>query len=108
MAQTDAKNRNASGGLADQLKADASLIGIAGARRQYDRIGTQLQRLRCRNLVIAGHGDCLAQLPQEMEEVVSKAVIVIDQQNHPISPDSGPQLPRLVVLFKQTVAEFAL
>ena len=39
VAETDAQDRDAPGGRADQRQGDAGAIGIAGPRRNHDRVG---------------------------------------------------------------------
>ena len=83
MAKADAEQRDSALGRGgDGVEADAGPVGIAGAGRQHDAIGTQIKRLCHRQCVITFHHDFRAQFAEEMDEVVGETVIVIDQQQH--------------------------
>src|SRR5580704_16595154 len=46
-------------------------------------------RLVDRDLVVAVHGAARPEIAQEVDEVVGKAVVVIDQQKHGTTPSAG-------------------
>ena len=82
MAETDAEDRHHRPGACDQLEADAGPVGIAWARRQHDGLGRLGQHLVDGDLVVAVDARRGAQFAEEMDEVVGKAVVIIDQRQH--------------------------
>src|SRR5258705_2880356 len=82
MAETDAQDRNAAGGLFYQVEADAGLVRGAGAGRQHDRLGLRGEHRVGGRLVVAPDSDLRPQSAQIMDEVEGEAVIVVDQDDH--------------------------
>src|SRR5262245_54953194 len=82
MAEADAQDRHFGPRLCDQLEANAGLVGGAGAGRQDDPLRGQLQDLDDRNFIVAEHLAACAELAQVVHEIIGKAVIVIDQDQH--------------------------
>ncbi len=82
MPQTNAEHRNISGCLPNELKADASFVGIAGAGRKYDRSSTERARLVNVERVVAPDIARRAELAEKMDEVPSEAVVIVDEQDH--------------------------
>ncbi|MNW06069.1 hypothetical protein D3C71_2024150 [compost metagenome] len=65
----------------DQREADTRLIGRARTGRQHDGFRRHGGDFVERDLVIAAHGNIGAQFAQEMDEVVGKAVVIIDDES---------------------------
>ena len=82
MAQADTHDWSLAGGGGHQVEADAGLIRIAGTGRQHDALGLQVESVLDCERVVAPDLDFCPKLSQEMEEVVGKAVVVVDQQKH--------------------------
>ena len=86
MAEADAEQRNLRAGLGDEVEADAGLVGRAGAGREHDALGLQLQDFGDGDLVVAEHAAGCTQLAQVVDEVIGEAVVVIDQNQHVAAP----------------------
>ena len=69
-------------GLADQVEADAGLVGRAGAGRQHDRVGVHRDHLVGGDLVVAMHDDVRPQPAEIVEQVEGEAVVIVDQDDH--------------------------
>ena len=82
MAEADAEDRHHRPGARDELEADAGPVGIARAGRQHDRLRPLGQHLVDGHLVVAVDARRGAQFAEEMDEIIGKAVVVIDQRQH--------------------------
>src|SRR5579871_6787930 len=80
MTETDTECRHATSGLCDQLKANARLVGRARPWRKHDSLRAHGENVGEAQLVVAFDDDFRPELPQIVEEVVGKAVVVIDQE----------------------------
>jgi hypothetical protein len=78
VAETHTKDRHLAGGRGDRVQADAGAVRVAGAWRNDDALGLERHDFRRSDLVVAAHLDLRPQFPQEVEEVVGEAVVVID------------------------------
>src|SRR4029077_14785867 len=93
VAETDAEDRHLWPGAGDQLKADAGPIRVARARRQHDGLRRLGQHLIHGDLVVAVDTRRRAQFPKEMNEVVGKAVVIVDQRQHRRRVTPEPRAP---------------
>src|SRR5262245_4204760 len=82
MAEAHAEDWNRRAHRSDQLQADAGLVWRARTGRQYDALGCQLKHIGDGNLVVAVDLTARPKLAQEVDEIVGKAVVVIDQHQH--------------------------
>ena len=82
MAEADAEQRHLARRLADQVEADAGLIGRAGAGREHDRLRLGRDHRVGRNLVVAMNDDIRPQPAQIVEQVEGEAVVIVDQDDH--------------------------
>src|SRR5262245_57381180 len=89
MTQADAEDGNGGTGRGDQLQADTGLVGRAGARRQDDALGAHLHHFSNADLIVAENLTTRTQLAQEVDEVVGKAVVVVDQDQHDLGLGEG-------------------
>jgi hypothetical protein len=91
MAQADAEDRHVQRRAVENVEADARLVGRAGTGRQQDGLGLQRPGLGGRQVVVAHDLRLRAQLREVVDEVVGKAVVVIDDQDHGLaSRGCGP------------------
>src|SRR6185437_9991172 len=81
MTEADAEQRDRAG-AAHEIEADAGMVGIARARRDDDALRLQRQRRLDGEGVVPLHQHLGAELAQIVPEVVSEAVVIIDQQEH--------------------------
>lgn len=80
MAEADAEQRDVVIGCgADQVEADACVIGVARAGGNDDAFRGCLQDIFDADLVIAMDDSLDAQIPEILDQVVGEAVIIIDQ-----------------------------
>src|SRR5690606_37337920 len=80
MAQAYAQNRDAGLETVDHCQADARLIGRAGAGRQHDGLRRHGGDLLKRDLVVTLDDDIGAQFSEEVDEIVGKTVVIIDDE----------------------------
>src|SRR5690606_15783070 len=83
MAEADAEKRDAVGSRCRyEFKADARLVRVARAGGKDNCLRPFGQRLPNRDLVIPVNLRLGPKLPQKMDEIVGKAVVIIDEQQH--------------------------
>lgn len=83
MSQTDPHERGfCLGGGEGQRKANPGLIGIAGSGGQQDASRVHAHGLLNGDRIIAHHVHVDVKFAQIMNEIVGKAVVVIDEQQH--------------------------
>ncbi len=82
MAETDAQDRHLWSGTLDQIETDAGPVRIARARGQHDRRRLLRHDLIDADLVVPVDARGRAQFPEEMHEVIGKAVVIIDERQH--------------------------
>ena len=80
MAEADAEDRRRRREALDQRQADAGLVRRAGAGREDDRLGRHRRDLVEGDLVVAVDDRIRPKLAEEVDEVVGKAVVVIDDE----------------------------
>src|SRR5262245_54261799 len=90
VAETDAEDRHVGSSTFDKLEADAGPVWVARAGRQHDGLRRLGKHLIDGDLVVAVDARRRAQFPEEMHEVVGKAVVIVDQRQHgdPVTPAS--------------------
>src|ERR1700731_827838 len=88
MAETHAENWNHSGKPANHVHANAGILRSAGTRRNYDALRLLLGNLVERDLVVAVHFQLFAQLAEELREVISERIVVVEEKNHRPQPES--------------------
>src|SRR5262249_55476424 len=86
MAEAHAQERQPRPKAADHLDRDASVLRIARTRRDDDLSRSNVLDLVQGDLVIPPDDDLGAELRQVLVEVVRKAVVVVDQEQHQITP----------------------
>ena len=82
VAQAHAKYRNTGTCGSNEIEADACLIGGTGAGRKDDCGWLPVQDFFHRFPVVADDGTIGPQLTQEMDEIIGKTVVIIDQDKH--------------------------
>ena len=82
VAQTHPENGNRARGFLDELETDSRAVRIAGSRREDDSCRPKGEDVARGHRVVAEDARVRAQLTQEMDEVVSKAVVVVDYDEH--------------------------
>src|SRR5262245_14387693 len=82
MAEAHAQHGDVGTRRFDQLQADAGLVRRTGPRREHDALGREANHLGDRNLVVTEDLASGAKLAQEVNEVIGKTVIVIDEDQH--------------------------
>ncbi len=94
MPETHAEQRHAHLAVrSHKIEADARLIRVARARRHDDGLRAVRQRFGYRDLVIAHDAALRPQFAEIMHEIVGKAVVIIDKQDH-----NGASLKQAAVL----------
>jgi hypothetical protein len=68
--------------MADQFDADASLLRSTGARRNHDPLRMQGFDFADANLVVTAHLDFRPQFSKILNEVVSKRVVIVEDEDH--------------------------
>src|SRR5690606_4728670 len=83
MAEADAEKRNAVGRRCrNEFKTDTGLVRVARAGGKHDRLRPFGKRLPNGDLVIAVNLRLGPKLAQKVNEIVGKAVVIIDEQQH--------------------------
>jgi len=83
MAQADSQDGNHAGQLLHGVHAHPGPGRIAGPRREDERPGIQTANRGGGDLPVSPHQGFLSQLLQVAGKVVDKAVVVIDEEDHP-------------------------
>jgi hypothetical protein len=90
VAEADAKGGNTLTDFLDQLYRDPRLFRRAGTRRDHYPIRVERGDLLRRDLVVAPHEDLGPELPEILDQVVRKGVVVVyDEDPHKWSDFSG-------------------
>lgn len=84
-SKTHAEDGDASVAFTHEIQADASVVGILRARREDDGPGLKVYRFFNAQGVIANNARLKRDIAKEMDEVVGKAIIVIDEKDHDLS-----------------------
>src|SRR5258708_4589162 len=87
MAQADAENRDLSRELAQHVERDARMLRVARPRRQADPLGIQLRDFIEGNFIVAVRPHVLAQFAEILDQVIGERIVVVDHQQHGLSPD---------------------
>src|SRR6185503_3863971 len=83
VTQTHAQQRYLSREPFDYVESDSSVVRRPGSRRDDDAFRTQLiLDLIERDLIVPAHLDRLTKLAEILNEVVSKRVVVVDDEKH--------------------------
>jgi hypothetical protein len=88
MAEADPKDgglTTAAEGETHHVETDSTSIRCARSWREHNCLGRQLSDLRNRDFIVAFDNHCFAKLPQVLNEVIGKAVVVVDNENHCVS-----------------------
>jgi hypothetical protein len=88
MAETHTENWNHTGEAANHVHADTGVLRSAWTRRNYDALRLLLGNLLERDLVVAMHFQFLAQLAEELREVIGERIVVVEEKNHRPQPES--------------------
>ena len=90
VAEADAQSGDALADLPDQIHRDPGLVRRARTGRDYYPIRVELGDLLRRDLVVAPHEDLGPELPEVLDQVVRKGVVVVyDEDPHKWSDFSG-------------------
>src|SRR5258705_1833393 len=89
VTEADAKDRDRSRGLADELLADPRVVGPAGPWRDHDRVGGHREGVLHGDLVVPDHLRHVAQLSQVLNQIPGEGVVVVDHQDHASSPPAA-------------------
>src|SRR5574337_1920835 len=90
MAEADAKDRDLSGKLTDEVATDAGFLRGLRSRRDYNLIGMKRFDLLQRNLVVPEDARAFAELAQVLDQIIGEGIVVIDDNQHrslPRTPD---------------------
>jgi len=82
VSQADTKQRNFAGEVPDQFDADASVLWGAGAGRNDNALGTHRFNVTNFYLIVAAHLNQRAQFADVLDQVVSKRIVVIEDEDH--------------------------
>src|SRR5882672_3752383 len=82
VAQTNAEDRNAAGETRDQREGYSGVGRATRPGRDQDATRKTLLDLTECYFVVSPHDDVLAKLTQILDQVVSKRIVVVDDQNH--------------------------
>src|SRR5271165_2904354 len=82
MSQADAENGNSAREMADQVDADARLMGSAGAGGDDDPFRVHLFDLVHRNLIVAADLNLGAHFAYVLDQVVSERIVIVEDENH--------------------------
>ncbi len=86
VAEADSQDRYFSGAALDQGNRDSGRLGSSGARRNHDSSDIPVFNVLCLDGVVSDHFHIRAYLAQMLNEVVGKGIVVVDHQNHFVSP----------------------
>jgi hypothetical protein len=86
MPEANAENGNFAGEMANQIDADACILGRAGSGRDYDVLGRQLFDSSDGNLVVTANFDLGSEFPKILDQVVGKRVVIVENEDHGGSP----------------------
>ena len=81
-AKTDTKNRHISRRHLDDVQANAGFIWRTGTGRENDAFRVQRQCVFSAEFIVAHDVQLDAQLSDQMHQIVGKAVVIIDYQEH--------------------------
>ena len=90
VSEADAQGGYATADLLDQLDRDPGLVRRAGTGRDDYPVGVEIGDLLRRDLVVAPHEDLGPELPEVLDQVVRKGVVIVyDEDPHEWSDFSG-------------------
>ena len=78
MAEANAQHRQPPGRFADQLEADARLVGVARPGRENQSVEPERHRLVGAERIVALHHDLRPQFAEIVEQVVGEAIVIVD------------------------------
>ena len=84
MTEADSEQGNFAGEMANQIDADAGVLGRAGTGRNQDTIGVERSDLADREFIVTAYLDLGAELPQILDEVVGERVVVVEDEYHEV------------------------
>ena len=102
MAETDAQDGDPAAQLLDGRDADPGVFGVARSRRDDDVAGIQVDDPGNIDLVVADHLDLRVDRPGILIEVIGKGIVIVDYQNHLISPAPWIALSIALALFSDS------
>src|SRR5258708_6987924 len=82
MSQANAEYGNFPRKAFNNVNADPGFLRRAGPGRNHDALRLLCRDLVERDLIVAMHFQLFAQLPEELREVVSEGIVVVEKQNH--------------------------
>ena len=82
MSKADTEERDTPGEMTDQLDADSSLIRSARPRRNHDPLRFHSFNFSDCRLVVAANFDLGAQFSDVLNQVVSKRIVVVENEDH--------------------------
>lgn len=82
MAEADSQDRNPFGKFFDQLDANPRFGGSFRAGRNHDAVGRHSLDFIDRRLIVAADLDLCAQLPEVLDQVVGKRIVIVDDEDH--------------------------
>ncbi len=86
MAEAHAENRIFARELAQHVQRDARVLWIARSRRQADPLWTELRDFVERDFVVAISPYVFAEFAEVLDQVIGERVVVVDHQQHGLSP----------------------
>src|SRR6185312_7593878 len=96
MPETDAQYGNLPTPPSDERHGDPCFAGCTRTRREHDRRGRDRANLLDAERVIAPDDGLAAELAQILDEVVGEGIVVVDYQQHGLSPGSPAGVKLLV------------
>src|SRR5665213_1632289 len=86
MPEAHAEDRRRGAELADDVHRDAGVFGASWPRRDHDALAAHRCHLGHRRRVVAHNFHVGAQLAEVLHQVVSKRIVVVDDENHAYNP----------------------
>ncbi|MPM53331.1 hypothetical protein SDC9_100098 [bioreactor metagenome] len=98
MPQAHPQHRDLTGEVGRRGNAHPRVGGSAGAGGEEDAPGGERLDLTQRQRVVADYSDVRVQLAHQLKEVIGKAVVVVNEQNHLSMPPSACSSARITAL----------
>src|SRR6201993_1223240 len=98
MPQAHAQQRRLPGEVTNQINTDAGLVGRAWPGREDDFLRPHRFYFFDGDLVVAPHFHIRAQLSEILDQVVGKRIVIVENKNHHIGPQTPDYTSRLAVI----------
>jgi hypothetical protein len=71
--------------VANQIDADAGIVGCAWARRDHNALGIHVFDAGNGYLIVAADFDLCPKFAKILNQVVGERVVIVENENHPLS-----------------------